>query len=79
MEGKNWFFFDLDFWVTIYSCAISFSKPFLYFNSSLLQRELLIAQTQTQAHVMALTHSTVVANDDVAVSTIIGADTGIVI
>lgn len=28
---------------------------------------------------MALTHSTVVANDDVAVSTIIGADTGIVI
>ena len=29
MEGKNWSSFDLDFWVTIYPCAIPFSKQTL--------------------------------------------------
>ena len=29
MEGKNWSSFDLDFWVTIYPCAISFPKQTL--------------------------------------------------
>ena len=75
MEGKNWSSFDLDFQVTIYSCAILFPKQILHFNSSPLQRGLLIAQAQA----IALTHSTIVANDDVAASTIVGADTGTVI
>ena len=75
MESKNWSFFDLDFQVTIYPCAIPFSKQTLYFNSSLLQKGLLIAQ----ALAMALTRSTVIVNDDVTASTIIGANTGTVI
>ena len=75
MEGKNWSSFDFDFQITIYLCVILFSKQTLYFNSSFLQRGLPI----TQAPAIALTHSTVVANDDVAVSIIISANTGTVI
>ena len=63
----------------IYPCAIFFPKPPLHFNFSLLQGKLLIAQTQAQAHAMALTHSTVIANDDITVSIVIGIDTGTVI
>ena len=63
----------------IYLCAILFPKPPLHFNSSPLQRGLLIAQAQVHAHVMALTRSTVVANDDIATSTIVGTNTGTVI
>ena len=77
MEGKNWSFFDLDFRVTIYPCAIPFPKPPLHFNSSPLQKELLIVQVQ--AHAMALIHSTVVANNDVAASIVLGTNTDIVI
>ena len=63
----------------IYPCAIFFPKPFLYFNSFFLQRKLLIAQAQAQAHAIALTCSTVIANDDVAASTVVGTDTDNVI
>ena len=30
MEGKNWSFFDFDFQITIYSCAIPFPKQTLH-------------------------------------------------
>ena len=79
MEGKNWSCFDLDFRVTIYPCAIPFSKPPLHFNSSFLQGGLLIAQAQAQAYTMALTRSTIVANDDIAASIVVDANTGTVI
>ena len=75
MEGKNWSSFDLDFQVTIYLCAISFPKQTLHFNFSPLQERLLIAQAQA----ITLTYSTIVVNDDVAASTVVGADTGTVI
>ena len=61
----------------IYLYAILFPKQTLYFNSSPLQGGLLIAQAQAQA--MALTYSTIVANDDVAAFTVVGANTGTVI
>ena len=59
----------------IYLYVILFLKQTLYFNSSLLQGGLPIAQ----APIMAFTSSTVIANDNVAASIIVGANISTVI
>ena len=75
MKGKNW----SSFWFQLLDCYLflcnTFSYQPLYFNFSLLQKELSIAHKQA----MTLIHSTVAANDDVAMFTVVGANSGTVI